>query len=133
MESNKNIKIYGTLVNHTLDSNIADNTHNDAIAYAYQIYDDKFGATPNSANFQDEINKKLLQRIEELQALINSLQTALTNLEATVNNNIQNAVNNLQASIADVQSKQYWTLSQDGTKITAAKPAHAPGFYDTTI
>lgn len=59
MEANKDIRIYGTLVNHTVNNAISDNNHNDALAYAYQIYDDRFGATPNSANFQDAINKRV--------------------------------------------------------------------------
>jgi outer membrane murein-binding lipoprotein Lpp len=59
MEANKDIRIYGTLVNHTVNSALSDNNHNDALAYAYQIYDDRFGANPNAANFQDAINKRV--------------------------------------------------------------------------
>ena len=59
MEANKKIRVYGTLMNHTLDRTISDNTHNDALAYAYQLYDDRFGVTPNANNFQDVINKRL--------------------------------------------------------------------------
>ena len=59
MEANKNIRIYGTLVNHTVNSALSDNNHNDALAYAYQIYDDRFGANPNADNFQDAINKRV--------------------------------------------------------------------------
>ena len=124
MESNKNIKIYGTLVNHTLDSSISDNNHNDAIAYAYQIYDDKFGATPNSANFQDEINKKLLQKIEALQAIVTGLQATVNNLSAIISGSQQQGGGSLA---------QYWTMSQDGTHLVSTVPAYAPGFYDTTI
>lgn len=59
MEANKKIRVYGTLMNHTLDRTISDNTHNDALAYVYQLYDDRFGVTPNADNFQDVINKRL--------------------------------------------------------------------------
>lgn len=66
MES-KEIKVYGTLVNYTTipsqenggDQTRVDSQHNDAIAYAYQLYDDRFGATPNVQNYQDYINKRL--------------------------------------------------------------------------
>ena len=62
---NKNIRVYGTLLNWTLDPNKSNGNsndadyHNDAIAYAYQLYDNRFGATPAIANYQDVINKRL--------------------------------------------------------------------------
>lgn len=59
MKSTKNIKVYGTLVNGTLDTSVSDNDHNDVLMNAYQLYDGRFGATPASANFQDVINKRL--------------------------------------------------------------------------
>lgn len=59
MDSNKEIKVYGTFVNWTVNDGIKDNDHNDAVAYAKQLYDDRFGASPNAANFQDVINKRL--------------------------------------------------------------------------
>ena len=62
MES-KEIKVYGTLVNHTqlagdLPINTTATNHNDVIAYAYQLYDDRFSSTA-SENYQDVINKRL--------------------------------------------------------------------------
>ena len=68
MENNKEIKIYGTLVNHTLDPNKANLTdptdHHDAIAYAKELYDDRFGMekAPHNTpceNYQDRINKRV--------------------------------------------------------------------------
>jgi hypothetical protein len=59
MKSSKNIKVYGTLVNHTLDSTLADETHNDALMNAYQLFDGRFGDSPLSNNFQDVINKRI--------------------------------------------------------------------------
>lgn len=59
MKANKNIRVYGTLMNHTLDVNKSDNNHNDALAYAYQLYDDRFGETTAVNNYQDIINKRL--------------------------------------------------------------------------
>jgi len=37
----KEIKVYGTLTNHTVDTTLTnDGIHNDALAYAKQLYDD---------------------------------------------------------------------------------------------
>ena len=60
----KEIKVYGTLVNRTDDTvnDQHDSQHNGYIAYAYQLYDDRF-STPESItdvnNYQDVINKRL--------------------------------------------------------------------------
>lgn len=66
MERSKKIKIYGTLVNNTLDRSLSggafnstDYSHNDALAYAKQLYDDKFGDSTPVENFQDMINKRV--------------------------------------------------------------------------
>lgn len=65
MKANKEIRVYGTLLNHTLDptksnGNKADaDFHNDALAYAYQLYDDRFGESVAVNNYQDIINKRL--------------------------------------------------------------------------
>lgn len=56
MES-KEIKVYGTLINHT-QGTITDATHNDMLMKAYQLYDDRFGATGVN-NYQDVINKRV--------------------------------------------------------------------------
>lgn len=63
MES-KEIRVYGTLVNHTTipadgDRARVDSGHNDSIAYAYQLYDQRFGASPSVQNYQDNINKRV--------------------------------------------------------------------------
>lgn len=59
MKQTKNIKVYGTLVNNTLDTSVADTDHNDVLMNAYQLYDGRFGDTPAPKNFQDIINKRL--------------------------------------------------------------------------
>ena len=59
MKQTKNIKVYGTLVNNTLDTSVADTDHNDVLMNAYQLYDGRFGDTPAPNNFQDIINKRL--------------------------------------------------------------------------
>lgn len=63
METAKEIKIYGTLRNHTLDPNKADaqnpQLHHDALAYAKELYDDQFGEPVAVDNYQDEINKRV--------------------------------------------------------------------------
>lgn len=56
MES-KEIKVYGTFVNYT-QGTITDANHNDMLMKAYQLYDDRFGATGIN-NYQDVINKRL--------------------------------------------------------------------------
>lgn len=73
-EKHSKIKIYGTLVNATLDTTLddancaADNQdydtgHNDALAYAYQIHDGRFRADdedlPAHERFQDAINRRV--------------------------------------------------------------------------
>lgn len=62
----KEIRVYGTLKNWTLDpqksnGNSADPTyHNDALAYAYQLYDSRFFPDQTTIeNYQDMINKRL--------------------------------------------------------------------------
>lgn len=67
MNASKNIRVYGTLLNYTLDpakSNgtvaIGNDYHNDAIAYAYQLYDSRFFPGQDTVdNYQDRINKRL--------------------------------------------------------------------------
>lgn len=56
----RDIKVYGTLMNHTVDSTIGDgDLHNDKLALARQLYDDQFGETTKVNNFQDIINKRV--------------------------------------------------------------------------
>lgn len=154
MEANKDIRIYGTLVNHTVNSALSDNNHNDALAYAYQIYDDRFGANPNADNFQDAINKRVT-------AISYSNGITTVNGDLVVSGNLVTETGEGSTSTLDIQSlierisalegkvahleqvienlpstpsgSSLWTLSQDGNYIVSAKPAHAPGFYDTTI
>ena len=73
-EDSSKIKIYGQLVNVTLDNSLddancaADNLdyatgHNDALAYAYQLHDGRFRADdenlPAHERFQDAINRRV--------------------------------------------------------------------------
>lgn len=60
MNQGKDIKVYGTLVNHTVDNTIGDGQlHNDKLAVARQLYDDQFGESTKVNNFQDIINKRI--------------------------------------------------------------------------
>lgn len=59
MTANREIKIYGTLLNATVNAVIGDADHNDALGYAYQLYDNRFGEEEAVNNFQDIINKRL--------------------------------------------------------------------------
>lgn len=65
-DPNRKIRVYGTLLNWTLDPNIANGVttdpdyHNDALAYAYQLYDSRFYPNQDTIdNYQDMINKRL--------------------------------------------------------------------------
>ena len=73
-EGDGEIKIYGQLVNSTLDTTLDDANcqannksydtgHNDALAYAYQIHDGRFRADdenlPAHERFQDAINRRV--------------------------------------------------------------------------
>lgn len=49
--TDKDILIYGTLVNNTLDSTLSDDGHNDVLMNAWQLYDGRFGDTPKVNNF----------------------------------------------------------------------------------
>lgn len=66
----KNIKVYGTLINQTqnTEDSMRDSKHNDLIAVAYQLFDERFdpkkgsgtnGAVINIDRYQDIINKRL--------------------------------------------------------------------------
>ena len=65
MKESKHIRVYGTLLNYTLDPNKSNGVrndsdfHNDAIAYANQLFDDRFGEAVATNNYQDVINKRL--------------------------------------------------------------------------
>lgn len=160
MEANKKIRVYGTLMNHTLDRTISDNTHNDALAYAYQLYDDRFGVTPNVNNFQDVINKRLtaisyadgVTTIENRDHSQGNPYMFVVKGNTNIGGNLTvdgdlivngeggstTDLSDLQAQIdqlkADVAAlKQLWHLSNDGTQVVSDRPAVAAGFYDSTI
>lgn len=66
MKASKDIRVYGTLLNYTLDPNksngdirVDNDAHNDALANAYQLYDERFGESNPINNYQDVINKRL--------------------------------------------------------------------------
>lgn len=68
MEQKKEIKVYGTLMNHTIDPSIKGTDeigtqHYDAIAQAWQLYDQYFRQSDNTMapveRFQDVINRRL--------------------------------------------------------------------------
>lgn len=161
MEANKKIRVYGTLMNHTLDRSISDNTHNDALAYAYQLYDDRFGVTPNANNFQDVINKRLtaISYADGVTTIENRdhsqgnpymfVVKGNTNIggNLTVDGDLivngdggsqsfdpSDIINQLNQLKNDVNAlKQLWHLSADGTQVVSDRPAVAAGFYDSTM
>jgi len=162
MEANKKIRVYGTLMNHTLDRNISDNTHNDALAYAYQLYDDRFGVTPNANNFQDVINKRLtaISYADGVTTIENRdhsqgnpymfVVKGNTNIGGNLTIDGDLIVNgeggggesfdpsDILNQLAQLQNevnalKQLWHLSADGTRVVSDRPAVAEGFYDSTM
>ena len=110
MES-KEIKVYGTLINHT-QGTITDATHNDMLMKAYQLYDDRFGATGVN-NYQDVINKRVTAI-----TYADGITTIAGDLIVTGNINGLNFVRNL-SDLQDVDttgigSNKY--LKYNGTK-----------------
>ena len=122
----KDIKVYGTLVNHTVDSSIGDNNHNDKLAYARQLYDDKFGETTKVNNFQDVINKRVKnitsdgnKTFIEGDLYINGQKVNLADILAR-----------LEALEASVLWKANGEYLEPSTSVNKVKGA---GFFDTTI
>lgn len=106
MTPNREIKVYGTLVNATVNNTIGDSNHNDAIVYARQVYDDTFGETVAVKNFQDQINKKI-------SASINNLDSRITLLESTiVPEAVQSILRRLDTVDAHVNEIESQTTSQ---------------------
>ena len=133
MEAKKEIKVYGTLVNYTLDSDKADTEHHDAIAYAKELFDDNFGASPNTENYQDNINKRI-SKIKYDSSKPGTVVEGDLYVDGIIYmkkdgvyvpidlGNIINRITNLES---------LWHL-EDG-KVVSNRPAQAAAFYDSTI
>lgn len=167
MKANKEIRVYGTLLNHTLDpakSNghkIDADFHNDALAYAYQLYDGRFGESVAVNNYQDVINKRLtaisyannVTTIENRDKSKGNPYMLVVKGNTNIGGNLyvdgdiyykdadgQYKPINL-ADILDRLSKleQLWTLNNGvitavgGKNVLTAGTSTAAGFYDSTI
>lgn len=135
MNDDKEIKVYGTLVNHTVDPEIpVDQIHNDALAYAKQLFDDQFGEPQKVNNYQDIINK----RVKGI-----TRKEGSPNAGTYINDNLY-----LPTAIIYVPDGQggwtpidlrniqsLWKVDTDGKLVPkeASREVKARGFYDTSV
>lgn len=139
-DQHKEIKIYGTLVNHTVDPEVFNvDEHNDALAYANQIYDDKFGESNKVDNFQDIINK----RVKGIKRQTTTPTPSSSNPQKTVISDdlylptgkiyVPNGSGGwIEINLANIQT--HWHIDTDGKLVANdGKAAKAAGFYDTTV
>lgn len=137
----KHIRVYGTLLNHTLDVNKSNgNTtdedyHNDALAYAYQLYDNRFGATPATANYQDVINKRLtaITYADGITTVGGDLYVDGDIYYKDDNGNyVPVDLADILRRLANLEAHMLWELGSDGKVHTISdRAAAAHGFYDT--
>lgn len=158
----KYIKVYGTLLNHTLDvnksnGNTSDNDyHNDAIALAYQLYDNRFFSSDTIENYQDMINKRLtaISYANNVTTIENRdhskgnpymlIVKGNTNIGGDLyvdgsiyykkpdNTYEQLDLGDILNRLANLEAHMLWELGNDGKVHTIGdKAAAAHGFYDT--
>lgn len=128
----KDIRVYGTLVNHTLDTSIGDAQHNDKIVYAKQVYDDKFGDSTPVNNFQDIINKRV-KNITSGEGTTTVEGDLIVTGDLIVNGKPFD-LSTLLARLAALEAKGHWVI--DGEYITPEdiqKKVKGAGFYDSTV
>lgn len=122
MEQSKEIKVYGTLMNHTIDPDKQGvdkygEPHYDAIAYAWQLYDNHFGEPVSVDNYQDVINKRL---------------TAISYIEDEPGKDPYTVIDSDLEINGDVRGIELWEL--DDVADTAKNPQDgAILIYDATI
>ena len=147
----KEIKVYGTLINHTVDnagtsSNPhTDSIHNDKLSYARQSYDDQFGENKWIDNYQDVINKRIKGITRKTTG--NNPGTYI-NEDLYVDGDIWIKVNGQwqKLSLGDIinriiELESLWEhyTSNNTTYVRPKKvnntnvPVLAPGFYDSTV
>lgn len=127
----KDIKVYGTLVNHTVDNSIGDGSlHNDKLAVARQLYDDQFGDPTPVNNFQDVINK----RVKNISA---GAGTTTVAGDLVVTGDI--IINGQRFNPADILSRlaaleAIWKI-QDGYIVPASNvdQVKAAAYFDTSV
>lgn len=134
MIQNKEIKVYGTLVNSTVDPAISNNSHNDAIVYAKQVYDDRFQESTATDNYQDEINKRV-------KAIKYQDGTTIVSGDLDVTGDVNGIdIEQLAADIADLKLRvaaieALWKVTEDGNGLEPVSQKYVNGhkFYDTSI
>lgn len=143
----KEIRIYGTLVNNTIDNTIGKNEpddknqHNDALAYAKQLYDDKFGDTPNVNNFQDVINKRIkgiTRKVENPNAgtyINENLYVDGTIYVKDANGNyVPLSFGDIISRIEALEANFLWKITGDYIEPKdATKKIRGNGFYDSSV
>ncbi len=127
----RDIKVYGTLMNHTVDNTIGDgDLHNDKLALARQLYDDQFGETTKVNNFQDIINKRVKN-------ITSGDGTTTVNGDLIVTGDL--IINGQHFNPADILARlaaleAIWKI-QSGYIVPASDvdKVKAGGFWDTTV
>ena len=141
IDANKEIKVYGTLRNHTKDSTKGvDSIHHDAIAYAKELYDTEFGDVTPVENYQDNINKRVKGiKYDPNKSGANKPGTTVSG-DLYVDGDIYIKVNGeyKPLNLGDIintlnELKSYWSLDTQSNRIVSTRSAVAPGFYDSTI
>lgn len=131
----RDIKVYGTLVNYTVDDSIGDkDLHNDKLAFARQLYDDQFGQSKKVNNFQDIINKRI-QKVKRNDDGDTVIEGDLIIEEG----DIFITVDGEKVSLKDIYRRlkaleKIWKIS--GEYIVPASDVEkvkAGGFWDTTV
>ena len=146
MNNGKDIRIYGTLINHTVDTELAqDGVHNDTLSYAKQSFDDQFGEPNKVDNYQDIINKRIKGIKRETGG--NTPGTHV-NEDLYVDGDIYIKVNNqwqklslgdLINRITNLESLWEHYTENNITYVRPKKvdnkniPVLAPGFFDSTV
>lgn len=144
MEQKKKIKVYGTLMNHTIDPSIEGTDelgtqHFDAIAQAWQLYDQYFRKTDNTMapvqRFQDVINRRLtaISYIDGVTTIEGDLvvegDTTLNNITINPNSDI----NGIELGDLDDVDENVSDPSNEGKALVFLNNEWVAGDVNTTV
>lgn len=161
-KQSKEIRVYGTLKNWTLDPQRSNGTtadedyHNDALAYAYQLYDNRFFSDKDTIeNYQDVINKRLtaisyadgVTTIENRDKSKGNPYMLIVNGHTNIGGDLHVAgdlyyidengderkldLSDLMRRLAALEQLWYYDTNTKMVTTVGEKPAAAYGFYDT--